>query len=159
MKKNIYNERAHEIFFKILQVDRVHRNLFEKMHSALGIHRSQHKILMFISSFNGKPSQKDLAEHFQVSAAAIAVSIKKLENGGYIERETLEDDNRFNSITLTEKGKKVASQSADFIAQCDKAMFENFNDSDFESLARCIEMMDEGLTKYSAEIENSLKKK
>ena len=32
-------ERARSMFYKMIQIDRLHRNAFEKMHSDFGIHR------------------------------------------------------------------------------------------------------------------------
>ena len=44
-------------------------------------------ILMYLTRCTTTPSQKDIAKHFEISAAAVAVSLKKLEAGGYIKRK------------------------------------------------------------------------
>lgn len=149
MNGNFDKERAHHTFYKMIQVDRFHRNIFEKMHSAFGIHRSQHRLLMYISRKDICPSQKDIAEHFDISPAAVAVSLKKLEDSGYIVRESLENDNRFNRITLTEKGKKVVEKSEDFFAESDFAMFSDFTEKDYENLLICLDKMMAGLKAFS----------
>lgn len=149
MDKNFDKERAHLTFYKMIQVDRFHRSVFEKMHSAFGIHRSQHRLLMYISRKDTCPSQKDIAEHFDISPAAIAVSLKKLEDSGYITRESLEKDNRFNRITLTEKGKIIVEKSEDFFAQSDFAMFRDFSEQDYANLLECLKKMMTGLKDFS----------
>ena len=40
-------------------------------------------------------SQKELAEYLNVTAATVAVSVKKLEKGGYITRIVDQEDNRY----------------------------------------------------------------
>ena len=55
-------------------------------------------------------------------------AIKKLEDGGYISRESFENDNRFNQITLTQKGKTIVEKSQDFFAKADYAMFKDFSE-------------------------------
>lgn len=154
MNENFDKERAHLTFYKMIQVDRLHRSIFEKMHSAFGIHRSQHRLLMYISRKDVCPSQKDIAEHFDISPAAVAVSLKKLEDSGYIVRESLENDNRFNRITLTEKGKKVVEKSEDFFAESDFAMFSDFTEKDYENLTDCLEKMMRGLKSFSEKEDN-----
>lgn len=149
MSSNFDKERAHHTFYKMIQIDRFHRNIFEKMNSAFGIHRSQHRLLMYISRKDTCASQKDIAEHFDISPAAVAVSLRKLEDGGYITRESLEHDNRFNRITLTEKGKTIVEKSQNFFAQSDFAMFKDFSEEDYKNLLVCLEKMMGGLKEFS----------
>ena len=107
MNKNFDKERAHNTFYKLIQTDRLHRCVLDGFLSDFGIHRSQHMILMRLSKEDCCPSQKALAEHFKISPAAIAVTLKKLEESGYILRSSHKDDVRLNNITLTEKGKDI----------------------------------------------------
>ena len=148
MYSNFDKERARSTFYKMIQVDRLHRSIFEKMHSAFGIHRSQHRLLMYISRRDVCPSQKDIAEHFGISSAAVAVSLKKLEESGYISRESLEKDNRYNSIVLTDKGKELVEKSEEFFTRSDFAMFENFTEDDYKNLMECLEKMNQGLRNF-----------
>ena len=148
MYSNFDKERARSTFYKMIQVDRLHRSIFEKMHSAFGIHRSQHRLLMYISRRDVCPSQKDIAEHFGISSATVAVSLKKLEESGYISRESLEKDNRYNSIVLTDKGKELVEKSEEFFTRSDFAMFENFTEDDYKNLTECLEKMNQGLRNF-----------
>ncbi len=149
MNKDFDKERAHLTFYKMIQVDRFHRSIFESMNSALGIHRSQHRLLMYISRNKTCLSQKDIAEHFEISPAAVAVSLKKLEDSGHITRECEEKDNRFNRITLTEKGKMIVEKSEDFFTKSDFAMFSDFTEEDYERLTVCLEKMMAGLKAFA----------
>ena len=72
-----------QLIDKYLRVAKHHRALMERRLSDTGVYRSQHRILMFISD-NPNISQKELARMTEVSTATIAVSLKKLEKGGYI---------------------------------------------------------------------------
>ncbi len=150
MNNNFDKERAHYTFYKMIQIDRMHRAIFEKMNAALGIHRSQHRLLMYISRKDICPSQKEIAEHFDISPAAVAVSLKKLEDHGFITRENREHDNRFNTITLTAKGKRIVEKSEAFFAEADFSMFKNFTEADYENLSVCLEKMLSGLKDFAA---------
>ncbi len=154
MDKDFDFTRAHDMFYKMIQVSRAHRCVFESMHSALGIHHSQHRMLMFISKQDKNPSQKDIAKHFDISAAAVAVSIRKLEEAGYVTRQSLESDSRFNSIIITEKGKEIANLSRQYFADADKAMFENFSEEDYKNFEKCLDMMIKGIKDYEISLDN-----
>ena len=71
-------------------------------------------------NLNPACSQMELADRFGVSAAAVTVSLKKLEKGGYITRQTDRQDNRVNHVMITEKGKEVVQQSLQLFAETDE---------------------------------------
>ena len=91
-------------------------------------------ILMYLTRCTTTPSQKDIAKHFEISAAAVAVSLKKLEAGGYIKRKCAENDNRYNEIEITEKGKEVVDFSHSIFEEIDAKTFSNINDEEKEQL-------------------------
>ena len=152
MDKEFDSERARNTFYKMIQIDRLHRVIFEKMHASFGIHRSQHRLLMYISRRDICPSQKDIAEHFGISSAAVAVSLKKLEDGGYISRESLENDNRYNRTLLTKKGKELVEKSEDFFSRSDFAMFKDFTEDDYKNLTVCLRKMSDGLNNFKLDL-------
>lgn len=106
---------------------------------ATGIHRSQHMILMYLYRCKDKISQKDIAEHFEISAAAVTVSLQKLEAGGYIKRNCSENDNRFNEIEITEKGKEIVDFSHSLFEQIDAQTLAGINDDEKEALVSVLD--------------------
>ena len=81
----------HCLIEKYIRVARLHRSMMERRLDGTGVYRSQHQILMFVSD-NPNVSQKELARMYGVSGATIAVSLKKLERGGYIRRLVDQED-------------------------------------------------------------------
>ena len=65
--------------YKFLAVLKLHNALVENKISNLGLHRSQHQMLLTIK-YNDHICQKDLAGHLEISPAAAAVTLKKLES-------------------------------------------------------------------------------
>ena len=92
-------------------------------------------ILMYLCRCKDKISQKDIAEHFEISPAAVAVSLKKLESGGYIMRRSAENDNRFNEIEITDKGKEIVEYSKNSFEVIDSKTFEGITDDNKQKLA------------------------
>ena len=110
------------LVWDIIKIAREHRKTVEKRICSLGIHPSQHHFLMHIAKC-GTCTQSSIAEAMEISAATVAVSIKKLEKGGYIEKRISQSDGRSNVIALTEKGVDVVEKSKDMFESVDKAMF------------------------------------
>jgi len=133
-----------------MKTDRLHRKAFEGLVSRLGIHRSQHIMLMHLAKDEGM-SQKALAEHLQISDAAVAVTIKKLEAGGYIEKRASENDGRYNNIKITGKGREIVSASEKFFTAVDLAMTKGISDEMLECFVLCLEMMQKNLCEFSGE--------
>ena len=107
---------------KYMRTNKRHRKVLEQELSSTGVYRSQHQILMFIAE-NPNVSQKELARLYSVSAATMAVSLKKLEQGGYIKREVDSKDNRYNQICITAKGQEVVKQSVTIFEEIERNMF------------------------------------
>ena len=112
-----------------------------------GIHRGQHRMLMYLSKCKTTPSQKDLAKHFEISPAAVAVSLKKLESEGYIKREKCSErsDSRFNEIKITELGRTVVSESCKYFRHVDSQAFKGFSDEELALFTSLLERVQENL--------------
>ena len=123
------------------RTDRLHRMIFEKkVVSRLGLHRSQHMLLMCLSENNGA-SQKELAEKLKISPAAVAITLNKLENAGYIERLGSDSDGRQNSIVLTEKAKSIAEETRNIFKEIDNYMISGVSEFELEIFASCLKKM------------------
>ena len=118
---------------KFMRISKLHRAAFEKRVSALGIHHSQHHLLMHLSRCNELPTQKEIAEHLKISPAAVTVSLKKLEKAGLVEKGA-SFDARENKIIITDKGKEMVKQSRDMFFDIDKSLFDGISDEDIEKL-------------------------
>ncbi|MGN0505814.1 MAG: MarR family winged helix-turn-helix transcriptional regulator, partial [Lachnospiraceae bacterium] len=86
-------------------------------------------------SCNGQSTQNDIAAAMEVSPATIAVSLKKLERGGYIEKRMDSADNRFNRIVLTPKGEDVVAKSKQLFDAIDGRLLSGFSEEDKERLS------------------------
>lgn len=135
---------SHKCVWKHMEIVRLHRTVLEHRFSKTGVYRSQHQILMYVSD-HPNASQKEIAERYKISTAAIAVSLKKLEKGGYIRREVDEKDNRYNQIDLTEKGRQIVDISQSIFGQVEEEMFDGFSGEDFEKLMEYLERVRKNL--------------
>ncbi len=121
--KDKYSNNVHLMMSAL----KLHRSRCEQLVGQLGIHHSQHRLLMYLARLPSAPSQKDIAKEFGVSYAAVAVTIKKLETSGYISRTTDDKDMRQNRIQITQRGKEIIDKSCSIFRSVDKSMFKGFS--------------------------------
>ena len=130
----------------MIRTDHMHKALIDSRVRTLGIHRTQHRILMHLARHERLPSQKELAEHLDITPAAVTCALKKIENDGYVER-TLGHDNRYNELRITEKGRALVTQTKELFCEADSAMFEDFSDEELEIYIRCMEKLQANIRK------------
>ena len=143
-----------ELVIQLLQTSRLHRKLAEHRAADMNIQPSQHRMLIHLSRGNGSFSQKDIAEMFDISPAAVATSMKKMEAAGYISRNKhARNDARYNNVFVTEKGTREVEAADNYFATIDKSMFENFTEEEIEQFISLLQKANSNLQK----IENQQK--
>lgn len=100
---------------------------------------------MYLSKVNETPTQKELADRFEVSPAAIASSIKRLEADGYIIRKTNESDTRQNMIFITDKGREVVEFSKSTFEELDRKTYGSMSEEELIRLDELLDKMISGL--------------
>lgn len=137
----------------MIKTDHMHKALIDSRVGSLGIHRTQHRILMHLACREKLPSQKELAEHLNVTPAAVTGALKKIEKDGYVERK-LGQDNRFNELRITEKGKELVKRTHTIFSETDSSMFEGFSDEELDTYISCLEKLQANIRKQYERKEN-----
>lgn len=147
--ENFESEKAHQLIKKMKHINRIHHCTIERKVSEMGLHRSQHMVLMYLVKHAQGVSQIEIAQNFDISPAAVAVTLKKLESCGYIERNTVQEDNRKNSVVFTQKGKDIVEKSKELFDSVDSKMLETITDEEYDILTKCFDKMLEALKQYN----------
>jgi DNA-binding MarR family transcriptional regulator len=103
-------------------------------------------LLMLVSHSPQNISQKDLSEMLQITPAAVAMTLKKLEANGYISRQVDVDDNRVNRIRLLPKGEETVKFSEESFVSVDDAMFNGITSDELSLFIRTMEKINSNLT-------------
>ena len=129
----------------LIFVSQLHHRMLEKLVGATGLHRAQHRMLMTLADHEFE-SQSALANMLEISTATVAVSLKKLERDGYIQKKVKEGDSRANFIQLTERGKKVVESSREIFESMDKKAVRGLTDEELVLLRTFLGRMYENLS-------------
>ncbi|MBO5112261.1 MAG: MarR family transcriptional regulator [Lachnospiraceae bacterium] len=133
-------EQKHKIIHLLGVADRTLKRSISKKVENTGVFRSQHRLLMILGK-HPDCSQTELAERLEISSAAVAVSLKKLEKSGFISRQCQENDNRVNQVVITEKGWEIIDQSVQYFKEMDKAFLKDFSLEELRQLEAFLERM------------------
>lgn len=124
-------ELQHNVNNLFRQADHVLKRAISKKVEDTGIYRSQHRLLMMLGK-HSDCSQSDIAEKMEISPAAVAVSLKKLEKAGYIRKQCDEEDCRMNHVVVTDKGKEAIHKSILYFQEIEDAIYEGFSEEELE---------------------------
>jgi DNA-binding MarR family transcriptional regulator len=130
-----------------------HRKIMQRYLEETGVYHAQHRLLMEIAK-NPCASQNDIARRMDISPATVAVSLKKLEKGGYILREMDEGDNRLNKITITGKGREVVEESRRIFDMTDRLVLDGFSEEEKRNLFALLQKINANLDKMEQEIQS-----
>ena len=145
MKDKTFRTREQQTVRLLMLTDRLHRAAIEAQIEKLGIHRSQHFVLMSLSHKDGELTQTEIANLLDISPAAVTVTLKKLEKSGLIERQTPDNDARTKIIRLTEAGCRTVEKTRELFLEVDDTMCGGMSEEELDLLCGSLSRMAENL--------------
>ena len=136
---------------RIIHVAKTHHCIIESKTKDVGMHRSTHVMLRCLSESETPPTQKEIAEKLGISAAAVAVTLDKLECDGYVEKLPLDDDRRLKCVKITERGQAALASTEKIFRTVDAATFEGLSDGEIAALCGYLDVIRENLAKMKNE--------
>ena len=134
----------------MMKNDRTHHRIIEERIRKVGLHRTAHMMLMYLSRAIECPSQREIAEHFSITPAAVTGILKTLERDGYIVRRSGKDC-RTNEIAITDEGRAVVTRSREVFQEVDCAMFEGLTDEELLAYIATHEKIAENMERLKEE--------
>lgn len=144
--------RAAGIIRKLIKVDKFHKAVIDAKIQKLGIHRSQHNILMYLYFSEGTNNQEDIANKLEISPAAVAVSLKKLESSGLVERATRSDNSRAKDVMLTDEGREIVQITRETFMSADEVLTRGFQPEELDRLEEYLDRMAANLKNEAPEL-------
>ena len=138
-------QQLHETVDVLIHVMRLHHRIVERRIDGLGVHHSQHRMLMKVAKLGHSASQKDIAEAMDVSPACVARTLKHLSAEGLIEKRE-GADGRCNEISILPKGERLVEDSLALFRQIGAEMFQGISGAELESLTEVLRRIQGNLT-------------
>ncbi len=127
-----------------MKLSALHRYYIHTALSKHGVFPGQPPLLNILEE--GDCTQKELSEKLKVSAATVAVSVKRLQKSGFVEKLSDSEDLRCNRIRITENGKKVNALCCSECDRIDNKMFEGFTDDEKKQYADFLKRISDNLS-------------
>ncbi len=109
-----------------------------------GIHPKQVPFMILLDEQEGM-SQREISQELGISPPTVAVSVKRLEKSGLVERREDEQDLRRSRIFLTERGKETIRDIKTCVEEKEALVFRGFTESERCLMKRFFDQMIENL--------------
>ena len=139
-------DRRKQAIDALIRTMRHHHRVVEKRIDGLGVHHSQHRMLMTLSREGAGVPQKRIAEAMDVSAACVARTLKQLSAAGLIDKAE-GADGRCNAIALQPRGQRLVADSLALFRQIDAEMFEGISAEELATLTGILRRVQENLVR------------
>ena len=105
-----------------------------------GFSGAMYMILLHVDRHPGA-SQDSIANHMYIDKCNVARRTKKLEELGYIRRETDQADRRQNNLYLTDKGRELVPVIRSYLAQWGRTITEDLTSQECATLLELLTKM------------------
>ena len=136
--------RIRETIDALIHTMRLHHRIVEKRIEGLGVHHSQHRMLMKLSFLGKSASQKDLADALDVSPACVARALKPLSAAGLVKKAE-GTDGRCNAVSVSDAGRRLVEDSKAVFRDIDGRMFQGVTDAELDALYSVLRRLQENL--------------
>ena len=119
----------HEVIGRLHKLELVRKLRHRKETEEFRLYFGQMPVLDFLAKHPGC-TQVEIANFMQVSPASIALSTKRLQKAGYIEKEVDPNNLRCKRLQLTPDGERARRLSHERLDQMDAKTFEGFSEEE-----------------------------
>lgn len=120
----------------------IHYN-FAKLEN-VQIHPRQFPLLKLLSEYPGL-NQREIAEKLSIKPPTVAVSIKRLEKSGYVEKRQDEYNQRVSRIYITEAGIAIMKLGRKIIAEEEQMLLQGFSPEETVLLREYLQRINQNL--------------
>lgn len=125
---------------KMNRLNILHRIYIHKEATKNGLYFGQPPILEYVRDHD-QCTQCEVADFMQVSPPSIATSIKRMQKAGLLEKTMDKSDQRYNRISITEKGREIVAKFRADFNKIDARLFDGFSEQEREQLCGYLDRM------------------
>lgn len=122
-----------EIVGRFYQLEILRRGYIQEATADIGLYFGQLPILEYVIAHDGC-TQKEIADAIQVTPASVAISTKRMQKAGLLEKTVSDHNLRSNQLAVTLKGRELSQRYRSKFDEVDQKMFAGFQESELEQL-------------------------
>lgn len=109
------------------------------------LYPGQLHLLEFVSNHAGC-TQTEVAEHLMISPASVALSTKRMEKSGLLEKRIDSSNLRYKRLYVTERGSNLSIRCRETMDGMDEVMFQGLGNDDLNKLVNTLDKLLKNLT-------------
>lgn len=125
----------------------IHYN-FAKLEN-IDMHPRQFPMLRILFEYPGL-NQREIAEKLNIKPPTVAVSIKRMEKAGLVERKQDQNNQRISRIYITEAGTQVMKLGRKILVEEEKILLKDFTEEETAQFRQYLQRMRNNFTKTNS---------
>ena len=111
----------------------------EQHFSALGLNHTEARLLTLLDKENGEATQDALSNMLFVDRSNAGRGLKRLEQGGYIERRENEGNKKTKLVRITAKGRQAVGEISKLRKEMAQSFFGNLKEDEARAIAELLQ--------------------
>ncbi|OXM83580.1 MarR family winged helix-turn-helix transcriptional regulator [Paenibacillus rigui] len=111
------------------------------------VYPGQPPLLFHLSRHEGH-SQKEIAQHLQLTPATVTVMLKRMEKTGHVERRPDPQDQRISRAYLTDKGREALSEVKEAMNFLEIQCFQHISEEEKRMMRRLLLQMYDNMKSF-----------
>lgn len=120
-----------DLIGRFYKLDILRRACIQEATADIGLYFGQLPILEYVIEHD-QCTQKEIADAIHVTPASVAISTKRMQKAGLLEKTVSNNNLRCNRLTVTLKGRELSRQYRSKFDEVDQKMFASFAESELE---------------------------
>jgi len=125
--------KLNDLAGRLYKLNLLRRDFIQESTSDIALYFGQLPILEYVIKHD-KCTQKEIADKLIVTPASIAISTKRMQKAGLLEKKVDENNLRCNRLSVTQKGHELSKQYRLKFDEMDKKMFVGFKEEELEQV-------------------------
>ena len=118
---------------RLHEMSMLRRIILQKMTQGIDLHFGQLRVVEYSAHHDGC-TQAEVAQSMMVTPASMALTTKRLEKAGLLQREVDESNQRCKRLSVTARGHDLAARCRDFHDEFDQRTFDGFSEEELAAL-------------------------
>lgn len=120
------------------------------------LHIAQLPVLEFVMQHNGC-TQAELAEFLCITPASVAVSTKRMQSAGFIEKREDKNNLRCKNLFITEAGKKAVHNCRKIFDEFDSRLYSGLSDNELSEFMRILDRLIDNINDGRIDVDEALR--
>lgn len=134
-----------EFYEKVEAIKRLYAKMSAPVEAKYGLTHLEFRILMFLANHPGRDTATEIVEKEQVCKSYVSVSVRALQERGFLRGSCEKNDRRTVHLTICETAAPIVSEGHEAQREFANILLKDFTEADKEAFRHCMKLLDRNL--------------